>query len=68
MSEHPPVVVLDWDYETFSILDEHGDMLYIYDAPDVDDLIVEGWLTPGLSIEQTLYKRVEPYKYKKATS
>lgn len=59
-----PIVVLDWDYHTFDVVDDYGDILFIYDAPDSEYVYVEGWLWAGKSIQKTLYKRGdEPFKY-----
>jgi len=60
-----PVVILDWDYDTFSITDDNN--FVIYDAPDVDLIFIEGWPWPGKSIPQTLAKRVAPFTYQLIT-
>jgi len=63
-NESCPVIVLDWDYHTFDVGDDVGDVLFIYDAPDCEFILVEGWLWAGKSIPQTLYKHSdEPFKY-----
>ena len=59
-----PVLVLDWDYRTFGVLDDKGRNLALYEAPDDSHIvIVEGWLWPGKSIPQTLYQRVKGVKF-----
>lgn len=60
-----PIVILDWDYDTFDIGDDNGDILFIYDAPqDSELLLVEGWIWVGKYLPQTLYKRDgDPFRF-----
>ncbi len=59
-------IILDWDYETFSILENLDIVLfdkYIkIDSPE--QIYIEGWLLPGWSIEKTLANRVGDFTYR----
>ncbi len=63
MSDDIPVILLDWDYETYDIIDDGGIRIYGEKAPLVK---IEGWLWPGSGyMEPTLYERHEDGYYHK---
>jgi len=63
-----PYEILDWDYHTFDFgVDDYGLWIALYnddilrDLPD--NVRIEGWITPGLSIKETMFHRDASFEY-----
>jgi hypothetical protein len=57
--EHIKTVVLDWDYETFSIPRDGSYVLYNESLTPEDQFVyLEGWPSPGQKLSRTLFQRI----------
>ena len=61
MNENIPVVILDWDYDTFSVEDNKTFHLHDDDilSKKPEYVYIEGYPWPGKHMERTLAKRVD---------
>jgi len=63
-------ITLDWDYDTFHLL-ENGDYV-LYDAPVNQDgperVVIDGYPGPGHKLEPTVAVRVGPLTYRPEAS
>lgn len=61
MPEDIPIVILDWDYDTFSL--EGTNRFHLYDETILEKkpeyVYIEGWPAPGNQMTRALAKRVE---------
>jgi len=59
-------IILDWDYDNFSVLDTLD--IAIYDEkikPDSpDSIFIEGWILPGWSLDKTPAHRIDYFTYR----
>jgi hypothetical protein len=57
-----PTIIIDWDYDDFSVL-KNGNILFHTEEKLPSRIYVEGWSSPGVKIEKSLYRCVEGSVY-----
>ncbi len=62
-----PLIVLDWDYHTFDLLESDGSIIAVYENDLPNNIFIQGSISPGLSIDKTLYTRFDenPFNFRK---
>lgn len=59
-------IILDWDYETFTVLENLDIMIFDDEIKSgyPQQIYIEGWPYPGWSLEKTLANRVDNFTYR----
>jgi hypothetical protein len=59
-------VIIDWDFETFYVLDNLDIVIYDSDvkSDSPESIYIEGWPLPGWSLDKTIAHRVSDFTYR----